>query len=104
MSNAIFQALRIPLTRNCTFEVPETASRALFRRAMAVIAFHSSRRIVSELFASGAGLAWSAASIALSMRRGVEARLLIKNRSCVAREIDNNPRARSAKLRVVERV
>lgn len=106
----VFQALRIAVNQELQHleRFMETGFEALLPKGrMAVIAFHSLEdRIVKRAFRK-----WSRTCLCpprvLRCQCGwsQKARLLTKKPIVPsAREIDNNPRARSAKLRVVERV
>jgi 16S rRNA (cytosine1402-N4)-methyltransferase len=106
----VFQALRIAVNQELQHleRFMETGFEALLPKGrMAIIAFHSlDDRIVKRAFRK-----WSRSCICPSRVLRCQcgwsqkARLLTKKPIVPsAREIDNNPRSRSAKLRIVERV
>ncbi len=105
-----FQALRIAVNRELESleEGLEAGLRLLARGGrMAVIAFHSLEdRIVKRTFAAHAGRMESLQAGG-ERRVGVAPRVAVLTRKPVtagAGELDGNPRARSARLRAVERI
>ncbi len=106
----VFQALRIEVNREL-----EVLRRALYESIdclddhgrMAVISYHSLEdRIVKTVFAEKARSDWGPKGVGLRepLERGTISLVTRKPLVAAEQEIDANPRARSAKLRVIEKL
>jgi 16S rRNA (cytosine1402-N4)-methyltransferase len=106
----VFQALRIEVNSEL-----EVLRKVLYdgieclddHGRMAVISYHSLEdRIVKTVFAEKAKSDWGPKGVGLRepLRRGSISLVTRKPLIAAEQEIDSNPRARSAKLRVIEKI
>ncbi|MEI8032390.1 MAG: 16S rRNA (cytosine(1402)-N(4))-methyltransferase RsmH [Chlorobiaceae bacterium] len=106
----VFQALRIEVNRELEV-LREALSGAVASLdeggRMAVISYHSLEdRIVKTVFAAEARSDWGPKGVGLRepVTRGIITAVTRKPMLATPEEIDRNPRARSAKLRVIEKI